>query len=308
VKNLRPIDGIFIFGISYLLSVLATAGISRFLSARTVTLISIVILAGVAFFLLKMAVGQPLRYVGVRRAGPRLILYTILASLSIIVPVMSLEAVTLFRFKIPQEIIDALNEIIKARTVPELLYVLLIVAVGAAVSEEFVFRGILQRSLASRFGAWAAILITSLVFALLHTIWRLPPALILGVFLGVLYWRTQSLVLPMISHFTINSAAVIALFVAEKRGEASMPLWIREEKPAPIWMTVVSLALFFVFLRAIWRQGAPTVAQTEPSAGVLAVAQEEPSRAAPAITQEEPSAEALDPPASDARPKDGETP
>ena len=239
-------------------------GIAGFVSERTVALVSTVVLAGAAYALLRPAVGEPLRYVGFRGASPKLVGYAILASLAILIPVLSLEALALLRFKVPQEVIDALTRQITAKTYPELAYVLAITAVGAAVSEEFVFRGILQQSLASRMRPWAAILMTSIIFALLHTIWRTPPALVLGVFLGFLYWRTQSLVLPIVSHFTVNTVSVVAAFVIEKRGEMAMPVWIREDKPAPVWMILASLAIFALAVRALWKEGAPPPVPAEP--------------------------------------------
>jgi hypothetical protein len=51
--------------------------------------------------------------------------------------------------------------------------------------------------------------------------------------------------------------AVVAAFVTEKRGEMTMPVWIREEKPAPVWMILVSLAVFALAFRALWKEGAP---------------------------------------------------
>jgi membrane protease YdiL (CAAX protease family) len=257
VKNLRPVDGILIFGISYLLSALAGVAVLYWVSPRTDALISTVVLVAVAVLLLRRRVGRPLAYVGLRPAGSKLTACTVLASLAMILPVMSLEAITVFRFKIPKELLDALDDLIRARTVPELLYVLLVVGVGAAVGEELVFRGVLQRSLAARLRPWSAVLITALVFAALHTVWRLPPALVLGVFLGFLYWRTQSLVLPMVAHFTINAASILVMFATQMRGEAAMPVWLREEKAAPVWMIGVSLAALVLLLRVLWREGAP---------------------------------------------------
>jgi membrane protease YdiL (CAAX protease family) len=236
---------------------LVSAGIAPFVSERAVALISTVVLGGAAYVLLRPAVGEPFRYVGFRCPSPKLIGYAVLASLGILIPVMSLEALALLRFKVPQELIDALTRLITAKTYPELVYVVVVAAVSAAVCEELVFRGILQKSLASRMRPWAAILVTSIIFALLHTIWRTPPALVLGVFLGFLYWRTQSLVLPMLSHFTVNTVSIVAAFVTEKRGEMAMPVWIREEKPAPVWMILVSLAVFALAFRALWKEGAP---------------------------------------------------
>jgi membrane protease YdiL (CAAX protease family) len=258
VRNLRPIEGILICGISYLISTLSVVVLGTSVSARTGTLISTVVLGGVACLLVRSTTGGIRPHVNLGLARARFVLYAVLASFAIVIPAMSLEAVVASRYKVPPEIVKGLDEIIRARSLPELFYVILVAAVGAAVCEEFVFRGILQRSLTARLGGWGAILVTSMVFGLLHTVWRLPAAFTLGLFLGVLYWRSQSLLPPVVAHFTINCLAIVAIFVEETYGEASMPLWAREGRPAPVWMIAASAVIFLVLLRALWKEGAPT--------------------------------------------------
>ncbi|HVP57430.1 MAG TPA: CPBP family intramembrane glutamic endopeptidase, partial [bacterium] len=216
----------------------------------------------------------------------RLLGFTVLGSLTIVAPVMSLEALTLTYLKIPQAVTDALMRLITAKTYPELIYVLAIAAFGAAVSEEFVFRGILQRSIMSRLSPWASIVVASAVFALLHTIWRMPPALVLGIFLGFLYWRTQSLVMPMVAHFTINTVSVVVTFVTERRGELAMLAWIREDKPAPAWLVVVSLAVFALAVRVLWKEGAPAASPGDLSGDSMPV---DPAGTPPRVPPETPT-------------------
>jgi membrane protease YdiL (CAAX protease family) len=263
VRRLRPIDGILVFGISYLVSTIITVFLRNVLSIRANTGVAAAILFVVAVLLLRVVTSRPLSYAGFRRVSPRIVMFAVIASIAIIVPAMSLEAVVMHHFEIPQELIDALNEIIKAETVPELLYVLLVAAVGAALSEELVFRGILQNSLASRMKGWAAMLIASGVFGLLHTIWRFPPAFVLGLFLGVLYWRTGSLLPSLAAHLTINSVSIVMVFLVGLRGEMMMPLWIRQEAPAPLWMILVSAFVFVLSLRAVWSESTGVAPQIE---------------------------------------------
>jgi len=55
------------------------------------------------------------------------------------------------------ELMEALMELLRAQTLPELVLVWLVSAVGAAVSEEFVFRGVLQNSLVGWVRGWGAV-------------------------------------------------------------------------------------------------------------------------------------------------------
>lgn len=257
MTRLRPIDGIIVFGGYLVCWIAVAAGLGSVASVRTLVLASTIAPPGVAYLLLRSATDKPLRFVGLVRTEWKTVVCAVLASLALIVPVMSLESLVLVHFRVPQELLDRLGEMIRARSGLELVYVLLVAAVAAALGEELVFRGILQRSLAiwlrGSGGGWAAVVTASLAFSVLHDAWRLPAAFALGVFLGILYWRSGSLVVPIVAHLTINSVAVVAVYLAETRGEAVMPQWITDERPAPVWLVVLSLALVGLLVRNIWK-------------------------------------------------------
>ena len=92
---------------------------------------------------------------------------------------------------------------------PTTAYRFSLAIVGAAVSgivEEAAFRGYMQRGL-ERFGIHRAILITSLVFTLVHAVHGIEALLMLGpgIFLaswlyGWLAWRTASIIPGMVIH------------------------------------------------------------------------------------------------------------
>lgn len=261
----RLIEGILIFAAAYSVSTAVAVALTTSLPIRANTAVSAVVLAAVSLALLRLVVARPLHYVRLDRSEPSLIGYSVLASVAIILPTLSLEVVVAHHLEIPEEIIRALTDLLKADTLPELAYVWLVAAAGAALSEELLFRGILQNCLAARMQAWIAIVITSAVFGILHTIWRFPPSFILGVFLGMLYWRTRSLLPPLAAHLTINTVAIVIVFLAHMRGEASMPAWLTEERPAPIWIIVASLLAFVTLFRTIWIRTRPWNANQDSS-------------------------------------------
>lgn len=98
----------------------------------------------------------------------------------------------------------------------ELLINLIISAVILApLTEELLFRGVFQTSLLRVFkGArWPALLIASVIFALLHisvvTSWQsLVPLFVLGLVFGYLYERTGSLITPILAHAVFNAANI----------------------------------------------------------------------------------------------------
>ena len=87
---------------------------------------------------------------------------------------------------------------------------LLGLAVLPAVAEELVFRGSLARGLATRWPAWAAVLVSGLVFAAYHLIpSQMLGVLPLGLALGLLAVQSNSVVPGMIAHLTNNVIALV---------------------------------------------------------------------------------------------------
>jgi membrane protease YdiL (CAAX protease family) len=254
MRTLRWLDGVLIFGVSYLASAIVVFPLAAVLPLREVTGVSIVVLVGIAYVWVRAVAGSPARYAGVGAVSPRVLILTVIASFAVMVPAMSLEAVVLERFKAPPEVIHALEDLIRARNFPEMLYAILVAAVGASVSEEFVFRGILQNSLSSRVSAWAALIITTTVFALLHTLWRFPGAFMLGLFLGFLYMRTGSLIPGLVSHVVINGTSVVLFNMAESATTGIIPAWMEQDRPAPAWLLGAALVVFAVVIAALWRE------------------------------------------------------
>ena len=96
-------------------------------------------------------------------------------------------------------------------------YYLAMVAVSILVvgpAEELLFRGVIQGGLRRSFGAAPAILIASVLFGLLHVgvDGTLPEQLaymgvtvLLGALLGVLYERTDNIVIPALAHGLYNA-------------------------------------------------------------------------------------------------------
>jgi membrane protease YdiL (CAAX protease family) len=251
--RLRPVDGILIFGTAYLASTIVTLLLTAVVPIRTNAAIAATVLFGVAVVLLRITVGNPWRYVGVRPVRPRVVFYSLVASLAIIIPTLSLESVIARFIQVPEAVIEALIEMLRARSLPELIYVWLVAAVGAAVSEEFIFRGILQTCLAERVRGWVAVFLTALVFGLLHTIWRLPQAFVLGSFLGFLYLRTGSLIPPLIGHLVINSVSVVVIFLGETYGIEAIPAWAVEFRSPSLILVGLSLGVFFGSMMLVWR-------------------------------------------------------
>jgi len=92
---------------------------------------------------------------------------------------------------------------------------LLVVGVGAPLSEELLFRGFLLSALArSRLGFAGAALVTTTLWTALHAGYSLAgivEVFTIGLFFSWLLWRTGSLRVPMFCHALYNSLIVLVL-------------------------------------------------------------------------------------------------
>lgn len=88
--------------------------------------------------------------------------------------------------------------------------VLISVSVFAPFFEEWLCRGIILRGLLKKMKPGWAIVISALVFGLIHmNLWQAIPAFIIGVILGYVYYKTGSLKLTMLMHCVNNTLSVI---------------------------------------------------------------------------------------------------
>lgn len=90
---------------------------------------------------------------------------------------------------------------------------LLIGALIPAITEETLFRGFLQSSLEQEYKPAKAIIITSLIFAILHfNPIGFIPLICIGIYLGFVAYATNNLILPMIIHFVNNTFAILMIY------------------------------------------------------------------------------------------------
>ena len=120
------------------------------------------------------------------------------------------------------------------------------IALAPGIFEELLFRGYMQRRLLERWPAWVAIGVTSLLFALLHV---MPHAVVfafpIGVWLGIVAWRTGSVWPGAICHAFINGSWNVYQIGTHLQFFAD---------PLPVWVVVAGGLLIVVcFGASLWR-------------------------------------------------------
>jgi membrane protease YdiL (CAAX protease family) len=127
----------------------------------------------------------------------------------------------------------------------------LFIALAPAFTEELLFRGYIQGRLLRRWPAWVAILVTAVLFALMHvTPHAVVAVLPLAFWLGVLAWRTGSVWPGIVCHAWVNGTWNVWQIGRRGAGLSEMP-----PVPVLVGLGVVVLASFVVSCWLLRRPG-----------------------------------------------------
>ena len=88
--------------------------------------------------------------------------------------------------------------------------------IAAPIIEEILYRRIFLHQFLKQYPAWLAIILSTFLFVIPHIPTILHPEfflpfLISGLFLGLVYYKTQSVLLCIISHFIMNSITYLPI-------------------------------------------------------------------------------------------------
>ncbi len=104
-------------------------------------------------------------------------------------------------------------EVLMSRLTLDVPTMIFTAVIMAPLFEEIVFRGIIQKGMINNgVSANKAIWITSILFGVIHmNLWQFGGAVLLGYVLGIVYEKTQSLLLPILLHLFNNLMATLLI-------------------------------------------------------------------------------------------------
>ncbi|PPK99642.1 CPBP family intramembrane glutamic endopeptidase [Parapedobacter indicus] len=140
------------------------------------------------------------------------------------------------------------NLLLSDTTYTGLLTSLIVVAVIAAIGEEFLFRGCVQGILARWFkNPHTAIWLTAVIFSAIHLqFYGFLPRMLLGALFGYLLFWGKNIWLPVLAHFINNATATVSVFYLKRQGKSLDELDFSEQ--IPNYLYVISLILAVVLL------------------------------------------------------------
>jgi membrane protease YdiL (CAAX protease family) len=114
---------------------------------------------------------------------------------------------------------NATRFLLNITSVSGLMVNLLVIAVVAAIAEELIFRGIIQKLLFEQSkNIHLAIWLTALVFSLFHLqFFAIIPRIVLGAALGYTFYWSKSIWVPIFFHFINNASIVLASYLYQQK-------------------------------------------------------------------------------------------
>lgn len=117
------------------------------------------------------------------------------------------------------------------------VFMALVVAGVAPIAEEFIFRGILLNRWAAKWGIRPALVLSAVVFGILHA--NVVGLSVFGLVMGLLYIRTRTLFVPIACH-ALNNAMALSLQLMPDAAQTEPAL---EQLRSQWWIGLILLLL-----------------------------------------------------------------
>ncbi|MFO7897227.1 MAG: ABC transporter permease subunit/CPBP intramembrane protease, partial [Candidatus Cloacimonadales bacterium] len=168
----------------------------------------LIIIALPVFLVLKISKTDLKQTLRLHQTDLRNYLIPLLAAIPLIILVSLITQLTNYIYPIPESYLEAMENLVKMSDF-SLWKSLLIIALLPGICEEILFRGFLINGFTKR-GFWSAVIISAILFAIIHLDpFRFLPVTVLGIWLGYLALKTNSLFVPILAHTANNAIAVL---------------------------------------------------------------------------------------------------
>lgn len=146
---------------------------------------------------------------------------------------------------------EIFRQLVQVESIPELLFVILVVAFVPAIVEELLFRGLIQKSLERSLNGVQAAVLAGTIFGLYHfNPFAVIPLVGLGCYFGFLRYRSESIIIAMTAHFLNNALATVAVYF---QMESEMIIGAKEAADRNIGAVLIQLVLYLgLFLFAFF--------------------------------------------------------
>lgn len=139
------------------------------------------------------------------------------------------------------------------------IYYAITAVILAPIIEEIVFRGIILNRFRTKWGIGKAIILSSVLFGILHYELAVTGALTLGICLALIYLRTENILVPITIHFINNLIATAFMFLPSENTGTVESFTLQEARligwSVGVPLIIVSLIFFIKYYKKNWPQG-----------------------------------------------------
>ena len=154
-------------------------------------------------------------------------------------------------FRESEDQATALTELfLKVNTIGGLLFNIFMIGIMAAISEEFLFRGVLLKL----FAEWTknihlAVIFSAILFSAFHLqFYGFLPRFMLGVLLGYLFVWSKSIWVPIFIHFLNNAIAIIVSFLFNKGAISFGIESVKSYDNSVFWGSILLIIIFITLI------------------------------------------------------------
>ncbi len=141
----------------------------------------------------------------------------------------------------PESYREMLETMLTANTGVEFLLLLFVVAVVPGICEEVAFRGLIYQGIRNTYGKTVALVVSSILFAIIHlSLWNFVALVLMGLFLGYLRERSGSIWPGVVAH-SLNNALALTLFTLQPPAENE---WHYEY--FPLWLNLLAVGILLL--------------------------------------------------------------
>ena len=165
------------------------------------------------------------KYLGLKKPSNNLYFFVAIVAIVVSIPLVTWLGELNRAIHFPQRIAEWMRKgeeqpaktvqgLLSKNTVKDLILNIICIAGLAAVGEELLFRGMLQRLLIKMFrNPWPGIIITAILFSAMHMqFYGFIPRFALGILLGAVYWYSGSLWVAMLAHFMYDGLLIVLAY------------------------------------------------------------------------------------------------
>ncbi len=117
----------------------------------------------------------------------------------------------------------------------------------APILEEIIFRRFIMGGLLTNYSVKKSIIVSTILFSLIHIS---PPqiigAIFYGAYFGFIYYKTKSIILPILLHFTANISGLAGVYLNYKYGQVPIQRISDIYGSYSVYIILTSLTFFFL--------------------------------------------------------------